>query len=276
MISHDPHSTLSNSTARKSQWKVYPPSHSSSITSTNTLSPPALALAATGYSSLHTYIDNDFPTSGFNLSHVPSAQQLALTPAARTTFSLEILSKIRTDARFDGLLDTRGPSHIEKLFQEREEAVLGYYYKLDMRDLPDAHRDLMRLTTLLLCATGEYDFFLAHLLTLSYAVRTLLPVVPKNYALPLCKSHWLFVITMYVTQRRPEILPELVDGVDLAGKTWEDVVKKALGREKVDAHYLKALRAMRDSAELWKEDEGFYLKAAVKFAWGFQRWSGFQ
>lgn len=154
--------------------------------------------------------------------------------------------------------------------------MLGYYYRLDMRDLIETHRNLTRLTTLILCATGEYDFFLMHLLSLSYAIRTLLPVVPKNYALPLCKSHWLLIIALYVAQSRPEIRLALVDEVDLAGRTWEDVVKKALAREKVDAHYLKAVRAMRDLAGLWKEDEEFYLKAAVKFTWGFERWAGFQ
>lgn len=154
--------------------------------------------------------------------------------------------------------------------------MLGYYYRLDMRDVVETHRALARLTTQMLCATGEYDFFLMHLLSLSYAVRTLLPVVPKNYALPLCKSHWMLIIALYVVQSRPEIRVELIDEVDLAGKTWEDVVTKALARENVDTHYLKAVRVLRDLAGLWKEDEEFYLKAAVKFTGEFEKWTGYQ
>lgn len=149
-----------------------------------------------------------------------------------------------------------------------------------MRDLVNAHRDITRLSALLLCATHEpgkpaFDFFVVHLLTLSYAVRTLLPVVPKGYALPLCKSHWLFVVIVYIIQLRPEIRPALIEEVDLKGRGWDDVVKKALSRGKADAHYFKAVRALRDSAKLWKEDEEFFLKAAVKFAWEFDGWGGF-
>lgn len=35
------------------------------------------------------------------------------------------------------------------------------------------------------------------------------------------------------------------------------------------------VRALRDSAGLWKEDAEFYLKAAVKFVTEFEDWSGF-
>lgn len=103
---------------------------------------------------------------------------------------------------------------------------------------------MTRLATLLLCATHEpgkpeFDFFFVHLLTVSYAVRTLLPVVPKNYAVPLVKSHWLFMIIVYTIQLRPEVRPEEIERVDLAGRGWDDVVKKCLAREKPDAHYMK-------------------------------------
>lgn len=37
--------------------------------------------------------------------------------------------------------------------------------------------------------------------------------------------------------------------------------------------YFLAVRAIRDSAALWKDEDEFYLKAGVKFAWEFQRWS---
>lgn len=134
---------------------------------------------------------------------------------------------------------------------------------------------------LLLCAThtpGEtnFDFFYVHLLTVSHAVRTLLPVVPVKYALPLVRSHWLFVLIVYIIQLRPVIHPELVEDVDVKGRGWEQVVGHVLEKEtSKDAHYLKAVRAMRDAAGLWEEDGEFYLKAAVKLAWEFVKWGGF-
>ena len=36
-----------------------------------------------------------------------------------------------------------------------------------------------------------------------------------------------------------------------------------------------ALRAFKAAAETWGDEDGFYLKAAVRFAEGFTRWGGF-
>ena len=33
------------------------------------------------------------------------------------------------------------------------------------------------------------------------------------------------------------------------------------------------MRALKDSAQPWKDQEEFYLKAALKFAWEFDKWS---
>lgn len=240
----------------------------------------ALTLTATNYNFLHTYIDRDFPTVGF----VPTqtATSLAHASKASTISPLAVLDAIRTDTRFDNLFEHPGSVNIEKLFAEREDAILEHYYSLDTAtDLAQTHRAITRAAVLLLCAThtpGEsnFDFFFVHLLTVSHAVRTLLPVVPAKYALPLVRAHWLFVCIVYVVQMRPVVHPELVDDVDLKGRGWEDVVAHVIRKESSkDAHYVKATRAMRDAAGLWKEDAEFYLKAAVKLAWEFVEWGGF-
>ncbi|KAH8149563.1 uncharacterized protein LAJ45_06192 [Morchella importuna] len=239
----------------------------------------ALTLAATNYNFLHTYIDRDFPTTGFVPTQTPAAQELC--SKAHTTDPLAVLDSVRTDTRFDNLFSSPGSVNIEKLFAERESAVLEHYYSLDTADLARTHRAITRAAVLLLCAThtpGEtnFDFFYVHLLTVSHAVRTLLPVVPVKYALPLVRSHWLFVLIVYIIQLRPAIHPELVGDVDVEGRGWEKVVGHVLEKESSkDAHYLKAVRAMRDAAGLWEEDGEFYLKAAVKLAWEFVKWGGF-
>ena len=33
------------------------------------------------------------------------------------------------------------------------------------------------------------------------------------------------------------------------------------------------MRALKDSAQLWEDQEEFYLKAALKFAWEFDEWT---
>jgi hypothetical protein len=84
---------------------------------------------------------------------------------------------------------------------------------------------------------------MCHLVTTAYAVRTILPEMPVSFAPQLLRSHWLFVIIVYCIQLRPKIVPARIDHVDLAGKTWDDVVAKGLhqkqGEEIEDTHYLK-------------------------------------
>ena len=35
------------------------------------------------------------------------------------------------------------------------------------------------------------------------------------------------------------------------------------------------VRTLKETAELWKDQDEFCKKAAVKFAWEFKRWEGF-
>lgn len=211
------------------------------------LTAPALTLFTTNYNFLHKYLDADFPTPADG----PPVDASPPPPPNSTSSSLEILERIHSDPAFDDLFAHPGADNIQSLFAQREAEVLSYFHQLAIPDIAQAHKDITHLTTLLLTATHEpgsppvFDFFVVHLTTVSYAVRTLLPEVPIEYALPLVKAYWLFVIVVYIIQLRKKIRPETLDGVDVAGKTWNDVVKKALNRHKEpgakveDAHYLK-------------------------------------
>ncbi|KAL7266095.1 hypothetical protein RUND412_011372, partial [Rhizina undulata] len=243
----------------------------------------ALALLATNYDFLHKYFDEDFPTF---LSHPqPPAHPVHPPPENTTASPLEILSRIRSDTRFDDTFSHPGSTNISKLFSMHEELVLSYYHQLHIQDLIEKHRLLNEAATWLLCAIHEpgkpeYDFFICHLVTVSYAVRTLMPLLPENYCEGLLSGHWLFIVIVYIIQLRPEIRKELVEEVKINGRDWDDVVRKIFSHEKKegkveDVHYLKMLRAAKDSARLWKDYEEFYLKAACKFGWEFKEWTGF-
>ena len=83
----------------------------------------------------------------------------------------------------------------------------------------------------------------------------------------------------YIAQLRPIISLEKVRNFDLKERNWDHVVEKATqSKHNTDAHYVKALRAMKVGEETWGNDvaEGqIWLKAAVKFAEEFQGWGGF-
>ena len=211
----------------------------------------ALAIFATNYG-LHEYIDAEFPTV---FGGMPVDCSVPAPPAAQVTEDpLEIIHRIRMDSAFDGIFSQPGADNIAPLFKLREKEVLDYFRQLKITSPADAHKSLNHVATLLLVCSHdpgrpEYDFFVVHLTTVSYAIRTLLPEVPEEYALPLVKMHWLFVIIVYIIQLRKEVRPELLDGVELGGKGWGDIVQKALGRgegnedggEMEDAHYVKGM-----------------------------------
>ncbi|KAL7266833.1 hypothetical protein RUND412_010605 [Rhizina undulata] len=241
----------------------------------------ALAMFATNYDPVHNILDADFPTTA--ASPRPTGTPVHV-PDNASTSPLELLSRLRAEPRLDGAFDTWGISNLGKLFKEKSDVVRDYYHQLSIEDPVTTHRHLHKLSALLTCATHpkgkpEYDFFVVHLLTFSHAVRTLLPLLPENYVQPLLKSHWLIIVMVYSIQLRPEIREEEIEGYSLGGKGWKEVIAKTLertgGGDGERVHYLKAVRALRDSAELWKDEADFYLKAAAKIAWEFEDWVGF-
>lgn len=141
---------------------------------------------------------------------------------------------------------------------------------------------------LLLCATSSpprsssdtstpsHDFFLVHLLTTSHAVRVLLPLLPAQYHISLLRQWWLLAITTYVTQQRPEIHPNKIDEFELRDRDWAYVERDAIeGKHRLDAHYVKAIRSMKEAQGTWEGREEWWLKAAVMFADTFTAWGGF-
>lgn len=235
--------------------------------SSRTVATEALVLNACFYNSMHKYLDDpSYTRPSPHPSHDP----------------LTLLHRIRDDRRFDNLFPHKGDLNIYILMEKREAAVLEYWNALAVPDNPtQIFEACQRAAVEALVATradGEkYDFFLVHLLTTSHALRHLLPSLPARWHVALARQWWLLVVTIYVAQHRPEIRRARVDDFDLRGRDWGFVVKEALeGQWRNDAHYVKALRAIKNAADTWGDDDSrFLLKAAVKFATEFGGWGGF-
>ncbi|KAF2756701.1 hypothetical protein EJ05DRAFT_512327 [Pseudovirgaria hyperparasitica] len=248
--------------------------------SSSTLAIEALALGTCFYTPAHAkYLDD------------PAYTQPPANPSADP---LVILARVRTDARFDGLFDSRKPKNVDVVFEQAEEALLEHWNAwtwtaatdadagADVDGARGAFERAQRAAMGLLVASRthgqRFDFFLCHLLTSSHAVRVLLGVVPARWHVVLVRQWWLFVLAVYVAQMRPGVEMERIAEVDVAGRGWGHVQKEALGSAwSADAHFVKALRAMKVAAETWggDEEEQFYLKAALKFADEFDDWGGF-
>jgi hypothetical protein len=234
--------------------------------SSQTIAIEALSETACCYNFLHKYLDD--PSYSKPASEVTSSSSLT-----------ELLSKIAKDSRFD-VFSHSGDGNLEPLFEKREAAVLEYWNGWSLTSPKEQFEQSQRAAVALLVGTlerdGRFDFFLVHLLTSSHAVRILLPEFPAHHQVPLVRQWWLLTIAIYIAQLRPAIDSSRIDNVDLEGRDWKYVDHAALtGKKSLDAHFVKALRAMKEAARTWGDLDQFYLKAAVKFADEFDGWGGF-
>ncbi|KAI0998273.1 hypothetical protein K3495_g9921 [Podosphaera aphanis] len=223
----------------------------------------ALAQTSVCYDILHKYLDSP---------HYTKPSDVIFSPR-------QILDRIQNDTRLDNLFSDPGPTNIVPLLTHHEEIVLEYWNMLAADNSPsqlqacqDAAIDL--LTHTVQTGTKAYDFFIVHVLTTSHAARILLPFIPKQFHLNLLRQLWLLTICVYIAQLRPEIKykPETIP----PGTSWAHVEQKSLqGSWATDAHYIKAIRAIKEAAFTWGDPDGHYLAAATKFADGFNGWTGF-
>jgi hypothetical protein len=234
--------------------------------SSKELAMEALGLTTTSYNYLHKYLDDP--------SYTKSSTQSLESP-------LDILKRVAKDKRFDGLFEHQGDGNFEKLFKDHEELVLEYWNAWQITNPRTQFEESQYTAAALLSATSQhgsssYDFFFVHTLTTSHALRVLLPFMPASFHVSLVRQWWLFGLAVYIAQLRTPIEPESVINYDLDGKDWIWVDEQAIrSRWATDAHYVKALRALKAASSTWSDEHQFYLKAACKFAGGFQGWGGF-
>ena len=224
----------------------------------------ALGLTATCYDFLHKYIDE---------------QKYSWASGELTTSPLAILEKIRTDSRLDDVFDGPDPVDLEFLFQKHEKLLLEYWNSWTMPEPKMQFKDSQWTAACLLSATvrpasSSYDFFLVHTLTSSHAVRIVLPFIPARFHISMVRQWWLFALAVYVLQRRPKIDITWILDYDICGRDWAWIDHAAIDSKwAYDAHFVKALRALKEAAQTWGDPESLYLKAAIKFADEFDGWA---
>lgn len=235
--------------------------------SSRELAMEALGLATTSYNFLHRYLDDS--------AHAKPSSYSTSSP-------IEILQRVSEDKQFDNIFDHRGSDNIEPLLNDHEAAVLEHWNAWQLPDPKKQFEDSQYAAVALLVATHEpgsnrgYDFFLVHLLTTSHAVRILLHFIPAKFHVALVRQWWLLTLVVYVAQLRPKINMESITRLDTKGKDWAWVEKQAVeGRWALDAHHVKGLRAMKEAAATWGDDDQYYLKAACRLVEEFDGWGGF-
>jgi hypothetical protein len=188
----------------------------------------ALGLCAANYDFLHKYLDN--PPSNLTSNSNPSI--------------LIILADVKADSRFDGLFTHPGSDNIELLFEKHEYAVLEYWKSWEIEGLRDQFKESMDAAILLLLTTHKpshpaYDLLFVRLLTASYAVRVLLPIVPAEWQIPLVQEWWLLVLVVYIVQFRPKVNEKYINDYNLKDRSWSWVDDRALkGQYSKDSQFV--------------------------------------
>lgn len=231
----------------------------------------ALGLAATCYD----------PKLASLLEHSTSSQSNS------TNNLYEVFERVHSDKRLDGVFDKYGGDNLSRLLADEAltSILLEHWSSWRIVDPTKDFAQSQQLATNLLIASGPsvgghgYDFFLVHLLTTSHAVRILIPSIPRQYHVKIVREWLLITIAIYIAQLRPAIKISFVTDFDLKGRDWAFAEHTALeGKKKFDAHFVKAIRAIKEAHKLWGDPEGaenFFLKAAVKLASEFKGWGGF-
>lgn len=221
----------------------------------------ALALVSVKYDFLHKYLDDSSYTRPSPL---------------KSRAPLDLLIQLSKDDRFSKEQVQVGD--MQQYLEDHESAFLEYWNGWDIDDDPKKQFELSQEAAVaLLVATVQpgthaYNFFIVHILTSSHAVRVLLPFIPPQHHVALVRAWWLFALAVFSIKGRP--LPDY-DNIetDLKGKNWKYVEEKALNSAwSKDAHYVKAIRAIRDTARTWGDVHERYLQAAVTFVDNFHGW----
>ncbi|KOS16895.1 hypothetical protein ESCO_004745 [Escovopsis weberi] len=225
----------------------------------------ALALASSQYNFFHKYLDEA------SFTRPSPIESESGTP-------LQLLERLSKDERFAHIPGDAPLDGLEKLFEDNESIILEYWNALGF-DEPRRQFELCQQAAVALFVatvrpgTDLYNFFVVHLLTTSHAVRVLLSFLPAEHHVSLVREWWLLMLAIFIIRGRPLPDDENLDE-DLKGRTWKHVEHRALASEwSEDAHFVKALRAMKEAAETWGDVDERYLQSAVTFADNFSGWS---
>ncbi|TGJ87477.1 hypothetical protein E0Z10_g1243 [Xylaria hypoxylon] len=223
-----------------------------------------LGLASTEYNFFHKYLDDPSYTK-------PSA--------LKSSSPLDLLTKMSNDQRVTELFAEPGFQNLGSLFEDHEDLVMEYWNAWSLDNPKKQFQESQEAAVSLLVATvppgtHSYNFFVVHLLTTSHAVRILLPVIPAKFHVSLVRQWWLLTIAVYAIFKCPKIDPDYIRPSDVNGKQWNYVEDKALnGAYSTDAHFVKAVRAIKEASRTWGDVHEHYLASAVRFVDDFEGWA---
>ncbi|KZL80657.1 mgs207 protein [Colletotrichum incanum] len=226
----------------------------------------AMSLGCTEYDPTHEFLDS-----------APQDNSTYKTPRLE-----KILRNIRADGRFDGFADEPGFLNILNMLAHHKSEVLEHWNAWVVEDPPKQLGDCAHTAAVLFMGAstdgGEFDFYLAHILTVAHALRIILPHYSFERQVSLMRQYGLYAILVYLAQLRPQTAWEEKKKSlgDKVTPSWDEIYKSALSNKWfVDVHFPKVVRGLKVAEETWGSSDGLYQRAAAKFVSEFSGWGGF-
>lgn len=223
-----------------------------------------MSLFCTEYAPLHGLLD-----------HYPPD-----TSTYQTDSLAEVLRRVQLDTRFDGLIEHPGTVDFGIILGKRFEAALEHWNAWKVGSPAKALEHICDMAVLVAISTGDrekkYDFFYAHVMTVSHALRILFHHLPEDRRECILRQYAMYAIFIYILQFRLPFDKSAVDSIPTEGRDWTWVMEKTLKHKwALDDHFFKVVRALKAFAETYGEKDGYYLKAAIKYITEFDGWEGF-
>lgn len=245
----------------------------------------ALAMACCCYNDMHKYLDDSKYTRSSNIS--------SSSPS-------ELLARISNDSRFDGastdLASTN--STIANLLADFEDPIMDYWNAWDFEDPVKALEAAQDAAVAVLIGSATpkspFNFFFAHILTSSHAMRVLLPLIPADRQVSMLRQWWLLTIAIYIFRDRPVIDSKNIND-SLDGHDWAYVEDKTINSERcTEAHFVKGktshhtlctpvvtinannftvVRSLKEAEKTWGSKDNLYLLAACTFVDNYKSWA---
>lgn len=204
---------------------------------------------------------------------------------ALTDDPLEIFHRIRADCELDERVRDSRKWRVHHIATEFHEKITRYCGQLEINRHVTADK-LLHLGALVFAATHkdndpQYDFILLHTLTATHELIELIKAaetdsgfIPPDKSIQnqMLSRLWVSFILVYIAQGRPLIKPERIADYPIksTSSAWEEAVTLTLtGKQRLDIHIPKVVRALLFCQNHLNDRNGFYARAALCFTRNF-------
>ncbi|ORX92632.1 hypothetical protein K493DRAFT_316472 [Basidiobolus meristosporus CBS 931.73] len=192
----------------------------------------------------------------------------ASAPSMGNLACQQILEMIRTDKRFDGPFEGQFQAKVKILVRSKADLLRSYVdawitYAAGI-DTERKTREVVKAATQIYaseCHKGRSNIFLGHILTSSYAVKSLLPHLSSVDRTRLLRLYWLAVIAHYIILGRPHVLNSAAEmaGVE-PSRSWPAIIHEVLSN--LDEKVPNMVRTLMWAEEVDGFQDGLYRRTA--------------